>query len=66
MLMFKMEESPMEIRTATLDDVPDISRIHALSWKAAYKGIVPQAYLDGLKEDCIHLSPASVLWKRIR
>jgi ribosomal protein S18 acetylase RimI-like enzyme len=41
----------MEIRKATIDDVKDISRIHALSWKSAYKGIVPQVYLDELKED---------------
>lgn len=41
----------MEIRKGTLDDVKDISRIYALSWKSAYKGIVPQAYLDELKED---------------
>lgn len=41
----------MEIRKAVLEDVGDISRIHALSWKSAYSGIVPQAYLDGLKED---------------
>lgn len=41
----------MEIRKATIDDVKDISRIHALSWKSAYKGIVPQTYLDELKED---------------
>lgn len=41
----------MNIRKGTLDDVKDISRIHALSWKSAYEGIVPQAYLDELKED---------------
>lgn len=41
----------MEIRKATLDDVREISRIHALSWKSAYKGIVPQGYLDELKLD---------------
>lgn len=41
----------MEIRKATLDDTKDISRIYALSWKKAYKGIVPQAYLDELRED---------------
>ncbi len=41
----------MEIRRAELEDIRDISRIHALSWKSAYKGIVPQPYLDGLKED---------------
>lgn len=41
----------MEIRKATILDVNDISRIHALSWKAAYKGMVPQDFLDNLKED---------------
>jgi ribosomal protein S18 acetylase RimI-like enzyme len=41
----------MEIKKATLDDVKDISRIHALSWKFAYKGIVPQDYLDEIEED---------------
>ena len=41
----------MEIRKATIDDAKEISRIHALSWKAAYKGIVPQNYLDDLSEN---------------
>lgn len=41
----------MEIRKAAINDVKDISRIHALSWKSAYKGIIPQTYLDELKED---------------
>lgn len=41
----------MEIRKATVDDVYDISRIYALSWKSAYRGIVPNTYLDDLRED---------------
>lgn len=41
----------MEVRPATLGDVKDISKIHALSWKSAYKGMVPQQYLDELKND---------------
>lgn len=41
----------MEIRKATIDDISEISRIYALSWKSAYKGIIPQTYLDELKED---------------
>lgn len=41
----------MEIRVATpADDFEAISRIYARSWKAAYKGIVPQDYLDELPE----------------
>lgn len=41
----------MEIRKVTqTDDFDAISRIYALSWKAAYKGIVSQQYLDELPE----------------
>lgn len=41
----------VKIRKASLKDVKDISTIYALSWKSAYKGIVPQKYLDDLKLD---------------
>lgn len=41
----------MNIRKATVDDVKDISRIYALSWKAAYAGIVPQDFLDAIDDD---------------
>lgn len=41
----------MELRPATMQDIPAISRIHAASWKAAYIGMVPQAYLDTLPEN---------------
>lgn len=41
----------MEIRQASIQDIPIISRIHAASWKAAYIGMIPQAYLDTLPED---------------
>lgn len=37
------------IRKATLEDVNTISEIYALSWKAAYKEIVLQNYLDELE-----------------
>lgn len=36
------------LRAASSEDAPTISRILAESWKAAYVGMVPQAYLDGL------------------
>lgn len=39
----------VKIRKATLEDANTISNIYALSWKSAYKGIVPQKYLDELK-----------------
>lgn len=41
----------MEIRKVTpADDFAALSRIYALSWKTAYKGIIPQQYLDELSE----------------
>ena len=42
----------MEIRYITpSDDRNAISRIYARSWRSAYRGIVPQEYLDSLKDD---------------
>ncbi len=41
----------MEIRKAVRENIGEISRIHALSWKAAYRELVPQQFLDELKED---------------
>ncbi len=42
----------MEIRRVLqTDDVTAISRIYALSWKEAYKDIVPAQFLDELHEN---------------
>lgn len=41
----------MEIRTMQPGDIDHVSRIYALSWKAAFRGIVPQTYLDALPEN---------------
>ena len=38
----------MDIRPARMQDVPEIAVIHVRSWQAAYQGLLPQAYLDGL------------------
>ena len=38
----------MNIRPARLEDVPEIAVVHVRSWQAAYRGLLPQAYLDGL------------------
>ena len=40
----------MRIRPVTLEDATSIARVHVASWRAAYVGIVPQAYLDALDE----------------
>jgi GNAT superfamily N-acetyltransferase len=36
------------VRRATLADVTEIAMIHVRSWQAAYRGLMPQDYLDAL------------------
>lgn len=36
------------VRPATPDDAPAIADIHVRGWRAAYRGLVPDAVLDGL------------------
>ena len=38
----------MNVRPATPDDVPAIAEIHVAAWRAAYRGHMPDAYLDSL------------------
>jgi len=40
----------MKIRAATADDAPALGPVHVDSWRAAYRGLVPDARLDAL--DC--------------
>ena len=35
----------MDIREASAKDIPDVARVHAESWRTAYRGIVPEEYL---------------------
>lgn len=39
----------MQIRRATINDAGAIARVHLASWKTTYPGIIPQAYIDGLR-----------------
>ena len=39
------------IKRAAPEDAPAISRIYAASWRTAYRGMVPQKYLDELQDD---------------
>jgi ribosomal protein S18 acetylase RimI-like enzyme len=44
----------VRIRPATPGDIPALARVHVATWRAAYRGIVPDAQLDGLSiEDSI-------------
>jgi GNAT superfamily N-acetyltransferase len=38
----------IEIRSATQDDAAAIARIHIDSWRSAYRGLVPDSFLDAL------------------
>ena len=38
----------MLIRPATLDDAQAVAHVHVEAWRTAYRGILPDAYLDGL------------------
>jgi len=39
------------IRTARPEDALAVARVHVRSWQAAYRGLIPQAYLDSLKPE---------------
>jgi GNAT superfamily N-acetyltransferase len=41
----------MEIRRALDDDSMSIASVHVRSWQAAYPGLIPQDYLDGLRPE---------------
>ncbi len=43
------EIEEITIRPALLDDAHTIAQIHVDSWRAAYAGYVPQAYLDSIE-----------------
>jgi ribosomal protein S18 acetylase RimI-like enzyme len=36
----------MNIRRATVDDALELARVHVDSWRAAYRGLVPDAFLE--------------------
>lgn len=42
------EEVDVVVRSATARDAPPIADLHVRSWQAAYRGMLPQDYLDGL------------------
>jgi ribosomal protein S18 acetylase RimI-like enzyme len=37
------------IRAASIEDAYQIAVVHVQSWQGAYRGLMPQAYLDGLE-----------------
>jgi GNAT superfamily N-acetyltransferase len=39
------------VRPATLRDAPAMGRVHVRAWQAAYRGQMPDDYLDGLRPE---------------
>lgn len=52
--------SSVEVRAATVDDAVAVAAVHVLSWQSAYRGLLPDAYLDGLS-----VERRSEVWSRI-
>lgn len=56
-----MSRTVVSIRPAEPRDAAAIARAHVASWQVAYRGQVPDAYLDGLTSD---LERRTSLWQR--
>ena len=41
----------MELRRATPSDAEIMAKLHVDAWRAAYRGLVPDAFLDALEVD---------------
>lgn len=48
------------IRRATPADAAGVALVRVQSWRAAYKGLVPQEYLDGMK-----VEESTAQWERV-
>lgn len=44
-------QTNVEIRLAVDEDIPAIAHIINEAWKTAYAGIIPQSYLDAIREE---------------
>ena len=50
---------PVTVRTATVEDAVAIARVRVESWRSTYKGMIPQAYLDGMS-----VESSAALWDK--
>lgn len=54
--------SVVAVRRATEADAEALARLHIAAWRWAYRGLLPDAYLDGLAASI----PKRVAWRRER
>ena len=52
--------SSVEVRIATVDDAGAVPAVHVRTWQDAYRGLLPDAHLDGLS-----VERRSEVWGRI-
>ena len=50
----------VSIRRARPGDAPAIARVRVDSWRTTYRGMIPDAYLDGMKQE-----DSTALWQRV-
>ena len=50
------------IRKASVDDAAEIANVHINSWREAYKGLLPQEFLD---ERPLNFKNRYELWKKV-
>lgn len=50
----------MAIQRALVADAADIATVHVATWQAAYRGLLPEDYLDALSVDS-----SAALWTRV-
>ena len=43
--------SVLSLRAAQPEDAHDVARVHVRSWQSGYRGLIPAAYLDGLRPE---------------
>ncbi|MEA2426264.1 MAG: hypothetical protein QOH13_2674 [Thermoleophilaceae bacterium] len=41
----------MRVRTTKPEDAAEVARLHVRSWQVAYRGLLPDEYLDGLRPE---------------
>lgn len=44
----KDESGEFTYRRATIEDIPQVAKLHVETWQQSFRGIAPQNYLDGL------------------
>ena len=52
--------APVSIRRALPADAPGIALVRIASWRTTYRGMIPDAYLDGMK-----VEDSTALWQRV-